>query len=160
MEKRSPEEMIIRWATEEDWDAAIELVWRAFLASEAKEYTEEGIQLFSEFLYSGELHDMFLRGKYPVLLAEREGTPVGVATLRFGSRLSLLFVEESFWRQGIGSRLLREMMNYLRNEEHRFCMTVMAAPGAVDFYRKHGFYSLGEEREYGGIRVTDMQVIL
>ena len=48
-------------------------------------------------------------------------------------------------------------MAFLRNEEHRYIMTVMAAPGAVDFYRKHGFYCLGEEREYGGIRVTDMQ---
>ena len=157
MEKRGLEEVTIRWAQEEDWDAAIELVWQTFLASEAKEYTEEGIRSFSDFVHSRELHEMFRNGRYPVLLAIREEEIVGMASLRFETRLSLLFVEQRFWRQGIGSRLLQELMAFLRNEEHRYIMAVMAAPGAVDFYRKHGFYCLGEEREYGGIRVTDMQ---
>lgn len=160
MEKQGLTGITIRWAGKEDWNAAIELVWRSFLASEAKEYTEEGIRQFSEFIYSSELYEMFLEGRYPVLLAVRDGVPVGVASLRFETRLSLLFVEECYWRQGIGSRLLQELTRHLKNEERRQIITVMAAPGAVEFYRKHGFYCLGEEREYGGIRVTDMQKYL
>ena len=157
MKKRDLEGLTIRWAGKEDWNAAVELVWRTFLASEAKEYTEEVIRLFSEFIRSREPYEMFLKGQYPVLLAVCDGAPVGVASLRFETRLSLLFVEKCHWRQGIGSRLLQKLTEYLKNEEQRYIMTVMAAPGAVDFYKKHGFYCLGEEREYGGIRVTDMQ---
>ena len=50
MKKRDLEGLTIRWAGKEDWNAAVELVWRTFLASEAKEYTEEGIRLFSDCL--------------------------------------------------------------------------------------------------------------
>lgn len=160
MNEQEKSRVVLRWAVKEDWIAAMDLVWRSFLASEAREYTQEGIELFSEFIHSGDLYELFLQGRYPVLLALWEGTIIGVASLRFETRLSLLFVEQSYWRQGVGSMLLKALEKFLKEEEGRYTMSVMAAPGAVNFYKKHGFICLGAERESGGIRVTDMQKIL
>lgn len=160
MNERMNDEVKLRWATQNEWTQVTDLVWRTFLVSEARECTPEGIEMFSEFVHSEELYELFCRGSYPVLLAIQGGEIVGVGSLRFETRLSLLFVEQSHWRQGIGSMLLLALARHLKEDEGRYTMSVMAAPGAVEFYKKHGFICLGAERESGGIRVTDMQKIL
>lgn len=150
----------IRWARGEDWENAMDLVWRTFLKFEACDYTEEGVLDFFDFVTSDRLHQMFLDGTYQMMVAVAQSTIIGVATLRNSTHLSLLFVEEQYHRQGVGRALLERMCDYLRREAGECYMSVMAAPYAVNFYKKLGFRAVEEEKTFSGIRVTPLEKFL
>ncbi len=147
----------LRWARESEWAAAMGMVWRTFLKFEGNDYTEEGIQNFYEFLTDGRLYMSFLKGEYPMMVALDNGRIIGVGTIRNQNRLSLLFVEEAYHHMGVGSAILCGLCAYLKTEAGEDSMWVMAAPYAVEFYRKLGFSQDGPEQEVGGIRVTMME---
>ena len=52
----------IRQANIYDWDEAIALAWRTFLRFEAKDYGQEGVDSFRDFLSDSLLRRMFLMG--------------------------------------------------------------------------------------------------
>lgn len=147
----------IRWAWESEWSGAVRMVWSTFLKFEGKDYTEEGIRHFFDFITDDRLYISFLRGEYPMMVALDNGRIIGVGTIRNRNQLSLLFVEEGCHRMGVGSALLSRLCEYLREEMGEHVMHVMAAPYAVDFYRKQGFLPVGPEEEHSGIRVTAME---
>ena len=147
----------IRWALPEDWDPAMDMVWRTFLKFEGKDYSQEGIDNFDTFIHDGTLRKLFLKGRYQVLVALDGGRVVGLASVRNGNHLSLLFVDERYHRQGIGRMLMRSLCQYLEREAGEHSMTLTAAPYAVDFFRKLGFYAIKPEEQISVIRVTSME---
>ena len=150
----------IRWMKPEEWDETMEMVWRTFMKFEAVDYSAEGIKNFYAFLHDGELHRMYREGKYPIIVALDQGKVVGEVSARNGNFVSLLFVEEAYHGQGIGSELLRAMGEFMKKECHEIFMTVKAAPYAVGFYRKQGFRISRPEEQIAGIRVTPMEKFL
>ncbi len=148
----------IRWALPEDWDPAMDMVWRTFLKFEGRDYSQEGIDNFDTFIHDGTLRKLFLNGRYQVLVALDGIRVVGLASVRNGNHLSLLFVDENYHRQGIGRELMRGLCYYLKKEVGERSMTLTAAPYAVDFYKKLGFYALRPEEQVSGIRVTSMEI--
>lgn len=124
---------------------------------EAKDYSEEGIRNFLEFITDDNLFHSFLRGNYQMLVALDMDRIIGAASVRNRNHLSLLFVDEEYHRRGIGRNLMDCLCRYLRSELGEHYMSLKAAPYAVDFYRKIGFKALGPEEEVGGIRVTSME---
>ena len=85
---------------------------------------------------------------------------VGVVSLRNSSHISLLFVEETYHRKGIGTDLLNHLFYYLASEMNIDKITVNAAPYAIDFYHKIGFTDQGPETTSDGIRYTPMEFFL
>ena len=59
----------IRWARVEEWEPMMKMVWRTFLRFEAKDYTDEGIHNFLDFITDEKLFHSFLRGDYQVMVA-------------------------------------------------------------------------------------------
>lgn len=151
--------VIVRWARAEDWSDTMKMIWKTFLIFEGKEYTREGIQNFFDFITDDRLYQLFLKGKYQIMIAENQGEIVGAASLRSGNLLSLLFVKEEYHRQGIGSSLIHSLCDYLQYEVGEHSMTVQSSPYAVGFYKKLGFVTTGDEEDYSGIRVTPMKMI-
>ncbi len=149
-----------RWATPDDWKRAMLLAWKTFMEFEAQDYTQEGIRHFFEFITDDDIHKAFLAGSYPMLVAYDRDRIVGMGTLRGSNRLSLLFVDAEYHRQGIGRELLDRLGRFLREEKGEEYMTVKAAPYAVDFYRRLGFYTVEPERSIHGILVTGMEKFL
>ena len=149
-----------RWARQTEWKSAILLVWKTFMAFEAREYTQEGIRGFFEFVSDDDIYRAFLKGTYQVLLALDGDRIIGVASIRNRNLLSLLFVDEEYHRQGVGRILVELLKAYLRDEMGEFLMTVKAAPYAVEFYKKCGFAATGPEQEKQGIRTTPMECFL
>ncbi|MBR1852306.1 MAG: GNAT family N-acetyltransferase [Lachnospiraceae bacterium] len=147
----------IRWAKVEDWEPMMKMVWRTFLQFEAKDYTDEGIHNFLDFITDEKLFHAFLRGDYQVMVALDNAAVVGMASVRNRNHLSLLFVDEPYHRHGIGSKLLDRFCDYLEKEEGEPYMSVKAAPYAVNFYRKLGFQAVSPEEIVGGIKVTSME---
>ncbi len=149
-----------RWATPDDWKGGMLLAWKTFMEFEASDYTREGIRHFFEFITDDDIHQAFLAGSYPMMVACDGEKIVGMGTLRGSNRLSLLFVDAEYHRQGIGRELLRRLGRFLREEKGEAYMTVKAAPYAVDFYRRLGFYTVEPERSIHGILVTGMEKLL
>ena len=82
---------------------------------------------------------------------------VGIISLRNETHISLLFVDASYHKKGIGRSLIEYLGNYVFLEEGCQKMTVNAAPYAVEFYHKLGFYDRGLEQTNDGIRYTPME---
>lgn len=149
----------IRWARPNEWADTMTMVWKTFLKFEGKDYTEEGIRSFFEFITDDDLYSRFLDGKYQVLVALDGERIIGMASVRNINFLSLLFVDEEYHRHGVGRALLDTMIAYLKNEVGEKFMSLRAAPYAVVFYHKVGFREVGPEEHYSGIHVTPMQKI-
>ncbi len=149
-----------RWARTEEWKPAMMMVWRTFMKFEAPDYSDEGIKEFFEFITDDDIYTAFLGGTYRVLLALDGERIIGVGTIRNNNVLSLLFVDEDYHRRGVGSVLIELLGDYVKSIYGENCFRVKAAPYAVGFYEKTGFYATGPEQEKSGIRVTPMEKIL
>lgn len=146
----------IRWAREDEWAPAMKMIWRTFLEYDGKDYTEEGVRNFFEFITDDSLYRSFLKGDYQMMVALQGGEMVGAGSLRNCNHLSLLFVDGAHHRKGVGSAILNGLCDYLRDEAGERYMSLRAAPYAVEFYKKLGFRTVRPEEEYAGIRVTTM----
>ncbi len=154
-----PEEIVIRRASVEDWEPAMEMVWKTFLKFEAPDYGEEGMKNFLDFISGEQLFQMFSVGEYPVWIAvcESDGREeiVGVASLRAGNHISLLFVEERHQKQGIGKKLVKAMQEHIISLG-RVKMTVNSSPYGEGFYHKLGFLDTEKRKQTDGIIYTPM----
>lgn len=149
----------IRWAKETEWSSTMKMIWRTFLKYDSVDYTKEGIKNFFDFITDDDLHSSFLRGKYLLMVALDGDRIIGAGSLRNRNRLSLLFVDEEYHRQGVGSAILNQLCEYLQKEAGERYISVMAAPYAVNFYIKEGFHIVKPEEIISGIRVTSMEKI-
>ncbi len=149
----------VRWAGKAEWVPAMDVVWRTFLQHEGKEYPEEGVKHFFDFITDYGLYESFLRGEYRLMVALCGEEIVGAGSVRDGNHLSLLFVDDAFHHRGIGSAILRELCAYLKTEAGERYMSLEAAATAVEFYRKQGFRAVGPQMEISGIRLTPMEKV-
>lgn len=147
----------IRWAKPEEWAPAMKMIWKTFLKFEGKDYTEEGIRNFFEFITDADLYQSFLAGRYQMMVALDEERIVGAGSIRNCNHLSLLFVDEEYHHRGIGATIMENLCRYLQEEAGERYMSLKAAPYALNFYRKIGFREVAPEEEYSGIRVTPME---
>ena len=150
----------IRWAMESEWVPAMKMIWRTFLQYDGKDYTQEGIRNFFDFITDDDLYSAFLRGEYQMMVALVQGRIIGAGSLRNRNHLSLLFVDGAYHHMGVGSTILTRLCDYLEHEMGERYISLKAAPYAVDFYRKQGFHTVRPEEEYSGIRVTTMVKVL
>lgn len=150
----------IRWAKVQDWNPAIDMVWKTFLKFEGEDYSKEGIKNFDFFIHGEELFQLFLRDDYKAMVAVDGDRVIGFASVRDGNFLSLLFVDEEYHRQGVGRALLDHMSTYLKEQKGEAIMYLTASPYAIDFYKKLGFFTRGQEQIVSGIRITHMEKIL
>ena len=141
----------IRSAYRDEWDDAMALAWKTFLRFEADVYSQEGVKHFEDFITDTTLHRMFIMGAYQMFVALDRNKIVGMITLRNSTHISLLFVEGEYHRQGIGSALIGALATYLLEETKIRFLTVNAAPYAIEFYHKIGFFDLAGEQEKEGI---------
>lgn len=156
----SDQKLEVRPAAAEEWDEAMQLVLRTFTEFDAPDYSREGIANFHRFVADAELRRLFMTGEYQLFVATFEGKIRGIISLRENKHISLLFVEGSYHRKGIGKSLISYVRARTAKEKKTECITVNASPYAVGFYQKQGFCKLGEEMTADGIRFTPMKMIL
>jgi GNAT superfamily N-acetyltransferase len=108
--------------------------------------------------YAGKFRSMLQSGEYRIRVAEIDGRVVGLAT---GARLDLqaydcetkgLYVHPDYQGRGVGSALLRDMMEYFRQQGCRdMIVWTFLDVKNNGFYRTMGGTVREEEdREYGG----------
>ncbi|MBS7329839.1 GNAT family N-acetyltransferase [Lacrimispora saccharolytica] len=146
----------IRAARAEEWDDAMALAYAVFLKYESKEYGREGTEAFLNFISDELLYKLFLQGHYKLIVALCDDRIVGVASLRNGTHLSLLFVDDKYHRRGIARAMMYRFKDYLVGEGESF-ITVNASPYATEFYHKVGFVSEGPMQKKDGMIFTPMK---
>ncbi|MBR4245532.1 MAG: GNAT family N-acetyltransferase [Treponema sp.] len=67
--------------------------------------------------------------------------------------ICFMFVEGSYHRRGIGSRLIRHVLNEYKGET----VTLNSSPYGLPFYKALGFLPTDKEKTIGGIRFTPMK---
>lgn len=146
------QDVSIRELNEERIPEALSLAWTVFLAYEAPDYTQEGID---EFYKS--IHDISFLSQLRVFGALANNKLVGViATRNEGAHIALFFVDRNYHRQGIGRRLFQTV----RQVCHADKMTVNSSPYAVPVYRKFGFCATNQEQAVNGLRFIPMELKL
>ena len=154
---KSLQDYIIRKANALEWEPAMELAWETFKIYQTKEYTQEGIESFYDFIHDKDLKKMFMQGFYKMFLAFDGTKIIGLITLRNGCHISLLFIDKAYQKQGVGSSLIKYLSDYLYYKEKIRYVTVDAAPNAVEFYHKTGFWDLAPLQYRQGISFVPMK---
>lgn len=154
--------IVIRKLKEEEWDDAISLIWKTFLRFEAGDYEEEGIRSFLDFISDERLKKMWQLGEYPIYVAweEKRQSIVGVVSYRNENLLSLLFVEASYQKQGIGRALVWRVREEIASYGRKKQLLVRSSPYATGFYHRLGFCDTDREQFKQGIRYTPMSLEL
>lgn len=150
-------EIVIEKLKPVQWDDAMALIWKTFLRYEAGDYPEEGIHSFLEFISDERLKKLYTIGEYPVYTAYLDGKMAGVISLRSGNHISLLFVEGTHHRKGIGRALVEVVKDHVREESRRKFLTVNASPYGVEFYHRVGFVDTDSVTQKEGIIYTPMR---
>ena len=150
----------IRNAYRDEWEDAMSLAWRTFLRFEADVYSPEGVKNFENFITDSTLYRMFVVGSYQLFVALDGKKIVGMLTLRGGTHISLLFVDEKYHRKGIGRALMQYLSNYLLTEMQASRVTVNSSPYGVGFYHRLGFQDLRPQEKKDGIIYTPMEFVL
>lgn len=140
-----------------EWDEMIELVWKTFLVFEAPLFDEEGVKSFLDFISDERLKKLYEIGEFVVFTGYLEGKMVGTISLRNDCHVSLLFVSKTYHKIGIGRELLFHAEEYVKNNTNKNCLTVNAAPYAVEFYHRLGFVDVEGEKHQDGIIFTPMK---
>ncbi len=145
--------MILRFATPQDLDAASIVVRTTFLADVAPLYNPEGIQTFLSYAQADAWGSRHSQGHKTWIALEGERI-VGVAHVRDGNHLSMLFVLPAHQRAGVG----RALLDILRRENPDSEFTVNSSPNAVSAYQRFGFEATGPETATSGIRFVPMRL--
>lgn len=150
----------IRFLEREEWEEAMRLSWKTFLAFEGDVYPLEGIRNFQDFITDSELKRRFLTGAYQVMAAYDGAKIVGIISLRNENHISLLFVDKNYHKRGIGRALVLALAEYACAEMGQNRLTVNASPYGVEFYHRLGFKDTASQRQQNGIIITPMELML
>lgn len=151
------DQIVIRRATESDWEDAMAVAWKVFKKYEAPVYPKRGVESFLEFITDNRLFKMFKIGEYHMWVALYNEEIVGLVSMRMKHHLSLLFVAGEYHRQGIGSALMEEVFKHIKDVEGQDYCTVNAAPFGIPFYESLGFIVTGEEEISDGMIIVPMR---
>lgn len=152
-------ERSVRWAKREEWDEAMDLVWKTFMGFNSHDCSSEGVASFREFITNEKLKEAFYEGKYEMMVATEGGKVIGVGSLRNINHLSLLFVDADHQKQGVGRALLSAICEYLKLEVGEYRISLTASPSAVGFYKKLGFMRVSSRTVPPGIPVVFMEKV-
>ncbi len=137
-----------------------DLVQSQFRKYIAHTYKPQGVEKFLMFTTPDSLLERKMAGQL-ILVGEYGGSMVGVITIRDGSHISLMFVHDTFHRQGIGTELVRRATEKIRTVHPGVCrITVNSSPYGVPFYGLLGFRATGPEMFKNGMLITPMALDL
>ena len=157
------EKFEVRFIGREEYRPAMALCWRVFCEFESGLVGRQGMESFSRFINDDTLYTVFLNGGFPVAAAYDKDVMIGVAAVRMGPHLSLLFVEGAYQQMGIGRALIdffHEWLLATRSWLGGEKLTVNASAVGEGFYHRIGFKDTGVKTIKDGIPYTPMELDL
>ena len=132
------------------------MVWEEF---DAKNYKEEGIETFKEYIKPSHLADLVKFHGYKIFCCFDKDLLVGVLAFRNRTHISLLFVIKAYHKKGIAKNLFKMAVETLFPNKN-VKLTVYSSKCAVPIYEKLGFFPTDTYKENNGIVYLLMQQYL
>ena len=133
-----------------------DLIVRTFQQDVAPLYEKQGIREFLSYVTPEAMLRRQAR-KHVMLVAIQDAGLVGTLELREYKHVSLLFVEVTKQRKGIGRKLMEEALQLCKTHHPGIReITVNASPNAVEAYKRFRFHATGELQVKNGIGFVPM----
>lgn len=147
--ENSESSFCIRKLSEADIPEALSLAWKVFTEYESPDYSDEGTESFRKSIND----PVYLTG-LDYYGTFKESKLVAICAIRVQKHhICFMFVEGSYHRRGIGSRLIRHVLNEYKGET----VTLNSSPYGLPFYKALGFLPTDKEKTVNGIRFTPMK---
>ena len=139
--------LIIRRFEEKDAEQASDLIIRALIEVNSKDYSEAVIKNLCESFSSQNLIEM--SKKHDILVAIEDNQVVGTVRLKENA-IYTVFVDPNYHHQGIGTELMQAIENLVKKRQFKE-VKLGASITAIEFYKKLGYLNTGEtyDDEYG-----------
>jgi len=148
------ESVIIRKATSEDLQAIL-VIYNAATQEPASAYED----MPQTLVQREEWFDYYSKRNFPIMVAEHDGIVVGWGSLgphqeRAGFRFTgsvAVYVEKMYRRRGIGSLLLKALLEAGRQRKLHTVLAVIDSKNgpSLGLHRQHGFVEAGVLKEAG-----------
>ena len=153
-------DVLYRAARPGEETAVSNLAARSFNEFIAPDFSEEGIDEFFKYANPRSLKKRSEDSHF-VLVAEAGGEIAGMIEIREMKHISMLFVDKSRHRKGIGKGLFRLALDRIKSEESPpESVTVHSSRFAVPFYENLGFVRTSEEKIIYGVIHIPMALAL
>lgn len=147
--------MAVRALLEADLEQASRVCMAAFMGAVAESLPPLGIETFSRIASVEGLRARMAQDNV-MLGYVQDDRIVGVAELKQGRHVAMLFVDPAAQQQGIGRALMAAMIEQARVE----VLTVSASLSSVPAYERYGFACTGDAAESSGLRYQPMEMRL
>lgn len=122
-----------------DIEEISDLVKRIYLKYNSKIDTEEGIKNILIFISAENMRlRFFIEGALMLVARDENKKIIGVIELRNFEHISLFFVDDKYFKLGIGKKLFEEAKNIFGTEKY----SVNASDYGLEFYKKLGFIQI------------------
>jgi len=147
----------IRQATADDVLPALNLALRVFTEFEAPAYEHGAVAKFkSDCIENDEYIENYKSGKRLMFIAVDDEKIVGIVNERGNGRISMMFVNGEYHRQGIATALMKRIVYELKLQGIDK-ITLQSSTYGVPFYNAFGFKSTGAERQADFFTVIPME---
>lgn len=137
--------------------AALRLVREVFDEQTAPGYSEEGRASFYQFIEEERIRSLLDSRQVFFIGCVEQGRLYGCSMADTGGHICLLFVHPSCQRQGWGRQLVEAVCQECVRAYALTRITVNAAPAAVEFYHKCGFWESLPQQSKDGIIYYPME---
>lgn len=152
----------IRRLRPDELEIALDLAMDTFMHFEAPDYGPEGVNSFRrDIIDNPQFHENCRNGCNRMWGAFHGETLVGIFAMRGESHICLVFTHRNYFRQGVASAILRQLLEDVRAEKPDLKrITLNSSPYGKPFYLHAGFQPTDEEQTINGIRFTPMEYLL
>ncbi len=146
----------IRRALADEVEPALSLALDVFMEFNASLSTDAGISKFVDSCIRNDGYvNNYVSGRHLMFVALDGHKIVGMISERGNGRISMLYVDKNYHRQGIAAALMDTLIDCFRKAEIHTA-TLFAAPYAAPFYHAYGFADTDKEQNNDGFVVTPM----
>ncbi len=136
---------------------ASDVVMRSYRAATTTDDSPDGVEEFTRYAAAATISGRMREGSI-VVMGFLGTVPVGVVEIRSPGHIGLLFVSPDHQGSGVGRILCQAAIEAVaRMLPLPPKVTVKSSPGAVGFYEKLGFLTVGASTDFNGIRFIPME---
>jgi len=122
-----------------------------------KDYSEEGNNIFKDFIKPNNILDRFSNNLNKYFVAKYNNEIIGVLEIKNNDHISLFFVKKEFHGQGIGKKLFQNYMETIKDNNDIKIISVNSSIYAEKIYSKLGFNKTSEIHEKCGMKIVTME---
>lgn len=151
-------EYVVRDAMDEDVLPALELAWRMFVMYDSSDYGVEHTERM-RMAIEDRIKNLSIYNQRLLVVAIVDNKVVGMLETYGTNRISLLFVDSDYHRNGIATAMMNKVSGELKKRGYDK-IVLNSSPYGLSFYEHYGFTIEDEEKNVDTPWKTPMSYIL